>query len=287
MRTWVKYTIDNSKAGVVFKDRSRTAEEHAVDMDGYHSDESYETKASFFEKWYHHQDRSRIKTYSQFVQKYVDKKSKILSLASGRCAGELYLMEQGYNIVCSDLTELNIHRDAKQLFPEFQFLLLNTLKLELQETYDTITAFSLIYLFDDDELKLFFENVANCLKPGGTLLMDPSGAADNESTLLLDELFLKYQTCLKKMVLSLSGKPNHLVAKQHGFRRTDDEIIAHAKEAGFEIEVIERSDYLMELRRIRILSIIFNRSGLARKIGSFFGRKMPYVRLFKFRLATQ
>ncbi|PIR00983.1 MAG: hypothetical protein COV66_03915 [Nitrospinae bacterium CG11_big_fil_rev_8_21_14_0_20_45_15] len=287
MRKWVKYTIDNSREeGVVFKDKSRTAEEHAKDMDGYHSDVSYDNKESFFKKWYHHQDRSRIKTYSEFVQKYVDKKNKILSLASGRCAGELYLLDQGYNIVCSDLRELNIHRDAKQLFPEFRFLLLNTLNLELRQSYDVITAFSLIYLFDDDELKLFFKNVANSLNRGGALLIDPSGAADNESTLLLDEVFLKYQTCLKKMVLSLLGKPNSLVSKHHGFRRTDEEIIAKAKEAGFELEVVERNDFLMELRRIRILSMIFNRSGLARKIGGTLGRKMPYVRLFLFRLAS-
>jgi hypothetical protein len=287
MRKWVKYTIDNSrKDGVAFKDKSRTAEEHATDMDWYHSDESYKSKESFLKKWYHHQDRSRIKTYNEFVQKYVDKNNKILSLASGRCAGELYLLEQGYNIVCSDLSELDIHRDAKQLFLEFRFLLLNVLKFELKENYDIITAFSLIYLFDDDELKLFFENVADSLSAGGALLIDPSGAEDNRSTLLLDEVFLKYQTCLKKMLLSLFGQSNSLVIKQHGYRRTDEEIIAKAKEAGFELEVVERSDFLMELRRIRILSIIFNRSALARKIGSLLGKKMPYVRLFLFRLVT-
>jgi hypothetical protein len=283
MRKWVKYFHDRSIKGKVCNEKSSTPEDHARDMGGYHSDASYKDKEFFFAKWYHNQQDGRLETYNRFVQSNLDKKVRILSLASGRCAGEIYLLAQGHDIVCSDLRELDIHDDARKLFPLFRFFLLDILRSSLQKKYDAITAFSLLYLFSDNDLKVFFRNVSSSLNDDGVLILDPGGASDNRVTLFMDEFFLKYEVCLIRAILFALSKSSALVVKHHGFRRSDDEIIAAAKEAGFELVATEDGDFLTEFRRSRILGYLLRKSNIARKIISAIGRKIPYIRLFAFR----
>ncbi len=283
MRRWVKYLHDFSVRGEIFKEKSKAPEDLAVDMGGYQPDTSYKRKDSFFENWYLNKDNSRLQTYNNFIQSHLDKKAKILSLASGRCAAELYLLEKGYDIVCSDLKELKIHDDAKQLIPSFRFSPLDILKPSLHGKYDAVTAFSLIYLFDKDDLNLFFENVSNSLSMGGNLILDPGGASDSRTTLFMDEFILKYETLMKRIILFVFGKPSASVVKHHGFRRSDQEIIVAAKEAGFELVATEYDDFFTELRRSWILQCLLGAGGFVSKAFSVVGRKMPYVRLFLFK----
>jgi hypothetical protein len=287
MRKWVKYFNERSLRGKVFRDKSSAPEDHSKDMGGYDTDVSYKNKDDFFSKWYVNLHYGRLPAYNQFIQTHVDKKDKILSLASGRCAGELYLLEQGYDIACSDLKELNIHSGVKKLFPQFRFFPLDILRPSLQEKYDAIAALSLIYAFDDNELKLFFENTSNSLNAGGCLIIDPSGSSDNRITAFMDEVFLKYETYLKRIILFSLGIPSAFVAKHHGFRRTDQEIVDIAKDAGFELIVIEYSDFLMEFRRSRFLGELLERSDWVKKAISIIGKKTPYIRLFKFELIAK
>lgn len=273
MREWFKYLYDRTNRGKVFKLKSSTPEEHAKDMGGYHSGSSYRSKSEFFENWYLSKQSGRLETYNNFVQRNLDKKTKVLSLARGRCAGELYLLEQGFNIVCSDLRELGIHGDSQQLFPLFKFFPLDILQSSSREKYDAITAFSLLYLFTDDELKLFFKNVSSSLSGEGILILDPGGASDNRITLFMDEFFLKCENWLVRVILFLLNKPNALIVKHQGFRRTDNEIIAAGEEAGFVLVATEYADFLTEFRRSRIFRYLLEKSDYAEKVLSIIGKK--------------
>jgi hypothetical protein len=206
MRRWVKYSLDFSIRGKIFKEKSRAPEDHALDMGGYQPDMSYKSKDSFFENWYMNKYYGRLQTYNQFIQCHLDKRAKILSLASGRCSAELYLLEKGYDIVCSDLKELKIHDDAKQLIPSFRFIPLDILRPSLHEHYDAVTAFSLLYLFDKDDLNLFFKNVSSTLNIGGKLIIDPGGASDNRGTFFLDEIFFEIRSLPKAFYFVCVGQ---------------------------------------------------------------------------------
>ncbi len=283
MRKWIKYFNDRSIKGKVFQGKSSAPEEHARDMGGYHLDETYKNKTDFFETWYLNQNDGRLEVYNQFIQGNLDKKDKILSLASGRSSAELYLTEKGYDITCSDLEELSIHRNAKLLFPEFKFFPLDILRSSLSEKYDAVTALSVLYLFDDYELRIFFENVSVALNPGGGLIIDPGGASDSWITLLIDNFLLKYEACLQRIILFCLNKPCAAVEKHHGFRRSDDEIVTAAKAAGFVLVGTKYDDFISEFRRSPILGALLKRSNLARKVVSVIGRKAPYIRLFMFK----
>lgn len=283
MRKWIKYYNDRRIKGKVFQDKSSAAEEHAKDMGGYHLDETYKNKTDFFEAWYLNQNDGRLEVYNQFIQGNLYKKDKILSLASGRSSAELYLMEKGYDISCSDLEELIIHRSAKLLFPSFRFFPLNILRSSSPEKYDAVTALSVLYLFDDDELNCFFENVSVSLNDGGSLILDPGGASDSLITLLIDNFLLKFEACVQRIILFCLNKPCAAVEKHHGFRRSDQEIVTAAKAAGFVLLDTKHDDFLSEFRRSPILGALLKRSNLAKKVISVIGRRAPYIRLFMFK----
>ena len=70
----------------------------------------------------------------------------------------------------------------------------------------------------------------------------------------------------------------------NGWRRTNQEIINCAKKYGLDIVTTKNYDYLTEFKRSYILSRlkIFDYY-LMRKIFSFVGHLVPYIRMFKFR----
>lgn len=284
MRKWIKYFLASEKQGRVWEDKSTTAEDHERDMGGYLPDLSYGNKEDFFAKWYFNYHKGRIRTYNNFLVNHLDKKKKILSLASGRCAGELFLVDKGYSVTCSDLKELRMHGETRRLFPSFKFFTFNIFEPPLMEKYDAITAFSLIYLFDRNELKLFFENVASSLNDLGSLIMDGGSAPDNLGTLFIDEVVVRCETFLNYLALNILGKRNFWVAKHQGFRWTDNEIVAVAREAGLELIATENNDFLSEFERSRLFRFLIKKSALAEKIFSIIGRKIPYIRLFNFKL---
>lgn len=76
----------------------------------------YADKDSFFRRFFY--GEVRIGDYDTFIRKRVKKSEEILSIGSGRCANELMLMEDGYDLVCSDLESPYFIQAALELFPE-------------------------------------------------------------------------------------------------------------------------------------------------------------------------
>ena len=283
MKKWYKYFIDPSQPGKIYLLLDQDFEEHAQAIGGYDSDPACRTKADFFDKYFRGYHDGRLECYDDFLRRHLSRDDETLSIASGRCANELYLMEDGYKIICSDLQVSEANNEAKNLFENYECVELDILKDEAVKHYDAVICLSLIYLFNQSELDLFFRKVNNMLKPQGRLLLDSAGSSDNFSSYVIHDVLLKYEAKMKWVVKSLLRKKRlGFMIKHHGYRRTDAEIIASAAKSGFKL--VDQRDYafLTEFRRSALLRRIIKIDNIIEKIFARLGENIPYIRMFNF-----
>lgn len=290
MRKWYKYTLDSSLAGRKRVLKDRTYYEHARSMGtlgGYDVDDAYKSKQNFFNKYFFNYHLSRLEYYHIFLEKYLSKEEEILSVGSGRCANELYLAQEGYNITCSDLKILNAYKATVALFPNFKYIEYDILSGPADCKYDAIISLGLIYLFDEKELLRFFINVSESLKIGGHLVLDSAGSSDNLLSYTIHEVILKYETMLRRIVRFISEQKWYgLIVKDFGYRRTDKEIIDTARKANLELTDQENYAFLTEFSRsclFYLLNKALRFSSNWEKLITIIGKNIPYIRMFNFK----
>lgn len=284
MKKWYKYFVDPTQNGKIYLPLDQDFEEHAQTIGGYGSDSACRNKSDFFNKYFWGYHDGRLECYDDFLRHHLSKDEEILSIASGRCANELYLLEDGYRIVCSDLQASEANNEAKNLFGHYEFLELNILEDEPAKQYDAVICLSLIYLFNQGELDIFFRKVNNLLKPGGRMLLDSAGSSDNLCSYLIHDVLLKYEAKMKWMVKSLLNRKRlGFIVKHHGYHRTDTEIIITAWKNGFKLD--DQMDYafLTEFRRSGLLRRIIKSGNIIEKIFEKLGKNIPYIRMFNFK----
>ncbi len=283
MQKWYKYFLDNTKPEVSCLPIDKHFNEHAKAMGGYNVDESYSNKNDFFEKHFHNFHDGRLICYDKFIRKHLKKWEETLSIGSGPCSNELYLMEDGFNITCSDLESVN-YEETISLFPNFKFVKLNILEGASERKYDTIVCLSCIYLFDDEELSSFFKNVSKSLNPKGHLILDSAGSSDDKIlSNFIHDWFLRYETILKRIIKTVFKREKYrLIRKHFGYRRSDSEIIHLAAEAGLILREKENYAFLTEFRRSAIFNRLIYSSSFVEKIAYEIGKSIPYIRMFYF-----
>jgi hypothetical protein len=220
--------LDPGVRGNVFIGIDDRYEDHAKGMGGYDADDGYKSKVDFFNKYFFGYHLGRLQCYDEFIRRHLNKEDDTLSIASGRSANELYLMEDGYRITCSDLDISDeLYRETANLFSKFKFHRLNILQSPAPVPYDAVLNFSLIYLCDDVKLRTFFRHVSQSLKSGGKLILDSAGSPDNFLSYLIHDCLLKWEQTilLRTKRLFTTSRLEGVVIKHHGFRRTDDEIV--------------------------------------------------------------
>jgi len=277
MRVWKK---------VIFLDTSiTTRSEYQVygdfaQIDGYGVDDSYQSKESFFHKYF----VDRYVDWDNYLQRNLHKDEEVLSIGSGRCINELKLLNDGYSISCSDLKIIQSYDASIQLFGTFPFLALDILLEHPDKEYDNIICLSLIYRFNKNDLDKFFRNINKGLSQGKCLFVDPGGGRENLFSLFWDVLYLPIEYKIFSFIYKLIGKRGRtLVKSNHGFRRTDEEIVESARKSGFEFVSREDFDFLAEFKKSILLMRIIQRSSTAQRIFSILGRWNPYIRIFKFK----
>src|SRR3989338_4027381 len=206
MRKWLKYYIDYNVNGTIRLPMGRTFEQHASEMGQYESDDAYESKGRFLSRYFYGYHSLRLEYYDIFLRRHMKKGDDILSVASGRGANELVLMEDGYRIACSDLGIPHAYIGTKKLFSYFEYIELDILKTPSSKKYDAALSLSLIYLFNDNDLGIFFENIARSLKPGGYLILDSAGSPDSIPSFILNDLYLRFEASLHRWVKTLSTR---------------------------------------------------------------------------------
>ena len=78
-------------------------------------------KPEFFRRYFFGYQLGRLECYDTVLRRHLRTDQEILSLASGRCANEFFLMEDGYRITCSDLRAREAYEPTRTLFPHFRY----------------------------------------------------------------------------------------------------------------------------------------------------------------------
>lgn len=284
MKKWFKYYLDFSIRGRKSLSIDNDFAQYCQAMGSYDADEAYSDKQAFFKKYFFDYHFGRLEDYDKFLRKCLDKNWDILSVASGRCANEMFLKENGYRITCSDLEIIKSHPELKEIFSEFEYLEINIIENPGPRRFDAIIALSLIFLFDEKNLNLFFKNAAASLKSNGHLIFDSSGSSDNLLSFLLHDIYLRFEVeLLRLMIFLLKGKIHGFVKKHHGYRRTDREVIETARNNGFELVVRKNYGFLTEFKRSIIFNKIVSKNYFFERIFCVIGRNIPYTRIFDFK----
>ena len=278
MRNWYKFFLfDNSKININL-DRDQSFSDHERSMGGYETNEYYTSKKSFLEKYFN----NRHQVYNIFLQQNLLKEDKVLSLGSGRCISELFLLDHGYNIICSDIEVPNCYKKSKEIFKDFKYEKLNILNHVYHKKFNSIICFSMLYLFEKKELDIFFKNTWNTLEHEGSLILDPGGAENNLFTLFYDTIYLPLETLLVFLISKFFSKKYFLFKKHQGYRFSNKELIKIAIKNGFKFLKIENKDFYQELKRSKVINFLINKFPKTKNIFWLFGRFVPYIRIFKF-----
>ncbi len=280
MKKWYKYIL-NYENSQKFLSRDETYDDHRKSMHGYKSDRGYGNKDEFFKVYfyniYNNLANSRFRHYHSYLKNRLEKGKEILSIGSGRCVNELLLIENGYNIICSDL-EQTCMKETMRIFPRLRFVKYDVRKSPFGQKFDSIISLSIFYLFDEQELLRVFKNIAGSLKLCGKFIFDPGGAENSFLTYLIDEIVCKIESRPRWIVKSIIEKRRSVIAKKHqGYRSKDKEIILLAEKAGFRLDNLKSSNYTVEIGRSVLLSRLLPHTVIKR-----IGKLVPHVRMFSF-----
>ncbi len=279
MRKWIKHNVVPRDQPVVA--HREQADRHFALMEGYEPDDAYRSKAAFFAR--HLGAHPRLAAYDRYLQGRLRADEKVLSVASGRCANELQLIETiGCDITCSDLRAPPCLAATRALFPSLKFVAIDVLCDDPPGIYDTVLSLSLIYAFDERQLDAFFAFVRCALKPSGRLLLDLAGSPDNLPSLVLHDLFLPAEAALVSAYRTVRHlKPHRVDHVPHGYRRSLADVVAAARRAGFRLVDSHEDGFDIDLRRGVLLNrLAATRAGLG--MLTWLGRRMPYTRMAQF-----
>jgi SAM-dependent methyltransferase len=280
MRRWVKHRVFE-------RDIAHPPLDHFSLMGGYLPGPEYESRQSFFAA--HLDAHERLIECERYIAPRIRQQDRILSVASGRCSVELRLQETiGCTIVCSDLDEPPCLEATKRLFPELEFRTMDVLHELPYDNFDAVISIGLIYNFDDRQLSHFFDFVAKVLTPGGRLLLDFAGSADNAASLAFHDVYLPLEARLAATALTLKHRRPFGVARDmHGYRRTREDVQRIAQSCGFKMSEYSQGDYITDFQRSLILQRLLRGSSAVRRGLSVAGRLIPYVRIATFSLEDQ
>jgi|TARA_B100001964_G_scaffold49769_1_gene55994 hypothetical protein len=279
MRIWHKlFLIKDSKININLK-KDQSYFDHERSMGDYNENEYYKSQEIFLKKY----SNSRYQLYTTFIKEHLPKTDKILSIGSGRCVPELLLLNDGYNIVCSDIEIPNCYEASKKIYSNFEYKKLDILSESLDQKFNSMLCFSMIYLFEKKELEIFFKKIHNSLESNGFLILDPGGGEDIMFSYFYDNIYLTIESWLILLISKLFRRKYFLFKKHQGYRFSNRELIKFAKENGFEFIEIKEGEYNIEFTRSKIFSFLMKKFPITKTIFNVCGKFFPYVRIFKFR----
>lgn len=244
MRKWYKYFVTQSP------------EEEVLDH------------VNYAKKDYDRQPRFLI--YDEYLRNTIRKDQHILSVGSGKCVNEKILSNDGYKVLCSDI---NTAMSGVVMYDVIQG--------PFSRKFDVIIALGVVFKFDEEKLKIAFNNMSLSLNDGGRLIIDVGGATDNLITRLIDG-FCKYEMSLYYLYLKFLRRKNVFLIEKHvGFRISDGEMMKYSN--GFKLKKILKYDTFTEIgKRSIILNRLNNKFPFFQRLTSFLGRGAPYIRIFDF-----
>lgn len=173
-----------------------------------------------------------------------------LSVGSGYAEHEARLATAGYRIVASDIVEEGLV-DAARLFPELETRRFDVLDPGPGERFDDVLIASLDYALDDAQLERALGNVRRLLAPGGRLIL-VQRYRDTLGTRLIDRVLWPALALAMRAKARAARSGVRIVRREHGFRRTREELRALAVRAGFRVGRVRYAGFAVELTRIDV-----------------------------------
>ena len=148
MRKWYKYILnyENNKS-LLLKADTYSLQEKSM---SYNLNNGYGSKEEFF-KTHFYNGHPRLGYYHDYLRQNLKKENEILSIGSGRCINELLLMEEGFDITCSDLDQ-PCREETLKLFPGLKFIKYDVTSEPFKRKFDCVVSLSMFYLFDEEIL---------------------------------------------------------------------------------------------------------------------------------------
>lgn len=286
MEAWHKYSLQLGDGSVMRPEFGPDFDSQAEFMGGYDENAAYSDLYTFRQVY----ARGRYQIWDTFIREHVNRDARILSIASGRGINELLLQADGFRVTCSDLKVPACHAASLALFGQHDYLVLDILRQEPPHEFDALICLSLIYLFDEQALDAFFQNVSAALPLKGRLILDAAGSEQSVLGSLYHRGFLKWEAWAHYWLRKAASAANlsrfrySLVDRHFGYRWKTKEILALAKCHRLRLVHFAAYDPETDLRRSHLLGKILDKpqSRAARALVEIFGNRLRYLRLFAF-----
>ena len=256
MRNWYKYTLENSNNknfSSVLEFTSHQIKEGFSDLD----------KLFEFNFFY--------KDFSKCIYNYLSKilYGKNLSIGSGWGHLEYHLSKK-FNITASDINDEYLKYNKK-----IEYIINNIIseKFLLNKKYDNIFAPGIIYLFNEKELDIFFENIKKTLNDDGNFYLF-FRSNDSFFINILDNYLLPFENFLKFLIKNSKNRDLKIQRNHHGFRRNYTELEKVISKNKFKIISKKKEMFQAEYNRSKILRI----SGLSKFLSLF--KLHPYITIY-------
>ena len=212
-----------------------TVDEFATTM-GY-SPGRYPTRESFLEA---HRQRWVLELHD-VLRELLDPDRLTLGLGSGEGEHEVLLGLAGYRVIASDIVP-GVLDDARMLFPEIQTLELDIFSEQAVDCEDVLIT-GMDQYFDDAGTGALLRAVRSQLRPDSRLVFTLR-YRDSPVTQLVDRIALPAVAAVQRI------RGAHLIRKEHGYRRSINEVRTLAGAAGFRVGRVRYAAFGMEFERL-------------------------------------
>jgi SAM-dependent methyltransferase len=233
-------------AAAASQDVDRTPNEFARSM-GY-GERRYASQAEFFRV----HGAAWIAELHDALEELLDRERAVLSIGSGECEHEIPFVQEGYDVVASDLVDSSA--ETRRLFPELRFEQLDVLRPIRLGPFDDVLMTGLEFYFSDEELSQILENVRGVLRPHGRLIF-VLRYRDNFATSLIDGVGIPVSCAMLKVASAIGLIHTRWQMKRHGYRRSVREIADIAARHRFRIGRVRHAGFGVELMRLYLHSV--------------------------------
>jgi hypothetical protein len=256
LRTWYKYTLEDADV------KKFTS---ALDYTSHQIKKNNSELNKLFEFNFFNKDFSKY-IYDNLYQKL---SGRNLSIGSGWGHLEYHLSKK-FEITASD-----INNEYKEYNKKINYIITDIISKEfvIDTKYDNAFAPGIIYLFNDEELDIFFKNVKKTINDNGNFYLF-FRSKDSLFINFLDNFILPFENLVNYCLKIIKRKKIKIQKNHHGYRRFNYELEKIMMQNEFKIVSAEKLMFQGEYNRSKILKIF----GLS-KILSYF-KLHPYITVY-------
>jgi len=233
--------------------------------------------------------KSHLKSYLPFVEKYVARGAGVLELGAGPGLSSFLLSQRGYKVVGVDISRLFLKEVSSQMSSNLKIVAGDVLELPFSgSSFDAVTSLYLLEHVTDVERALL--EMMRVLRKGGVLLIKSPNllspytsfikffsvlvASGGRSSLWgrtrLSSLRVLLRNCYYSLKKSISSKPNFI------YREPDLNVMESDADSVCLLNQMDLRNFFRQ-RRFPILNLVWGRSRWTRLLSRVFAPLAPSV----------